>query len=263
MEAGRAGDAAQAARRRGDRLRRLRLRPRPRARRPLPAAHPDRAAGRRFEVVGEFDVEARRLRQRPRSPSRSMARDFGQTQDTLRLRQARRRAPTPTTVQALLDKRRRSGLPDRRSAQPAGTEGKPRRTGRHSSSTSSTRCSSLAVIDLAVRDRQHAGALDPRAHPGAGDAAGDRHVAPPGADDDPLRGGDHGPDRGDPRHGPRRDLRGADRPAAQGRRLHPLLPGRLAGRCCWSSPRSPACSRRSRPARRASRLDVLEALQYE
>ena len=58
--------------------------------------------------------------------------------------------------------------------------------------------------DLAVRDRQHAGALDPRTHPRAGDAAGDRDVAPPGADDDPLRGGDHGPDRGDPRHGPGR-----------------------------------------------------------
>ena len=35
------------------------------------------------------------------------------------------RAPTPTTVQALLTRGCRSGLPDHRSAQPAGTEGKP------------------------------------------------------------------------------------------------------------------------------------------
>ncbi len=28
------------------------------------------------------------------------------------------------------------------------------------------------------------------------------------------------------------DLRDPDRPAAEGRRLHALLPGRLAGRCC-------------------------------
>ena len=50
--------------------------------------------------------------------------------------------------------------------------------------------------------------------------------------------------------------------AAQGRRLHALLPGRLADRA--ADPRGPAGVLAAiAPARRASRLDVLESLQYE
>ncbi len=53
-----------------------------------------------------------------------------------------------------------------------------------------------------------------------------------------------------------------DRAAAEGRRLHPLLPGRLADRAAGL--RRPAGVLAAIvPARRASRLDVLESLQYE
>ena len=71
----------------------------------------------------------------------------------------------------------------------------------------------------------------------------------------------------DPRHGPGRDLRGADRAAAEGRRLHALLPGRLADRaadlrgarrraggdrCRPAAPRASTCSSRSSTSRRAA-----------
>ena len=44
---------------------------------------------------------------------------------------------------------------------------------------------------LALRDREHARAVDQRAHPRARDAAGHRDVAPAGQADDPLGGGHH------------------------------------------------------------------------
>ena len=98
--------------------------------------------------------------------------------------------------------------------------------------------------------------------PGARDAARDRDVAAPGADDDPLRVGDHGADRGDPRDGAGGDLRGPDRPAAEeegftlsypiGSLVVLLVLAALAGVIAAIL-----------PARRASRLDVLESLQYE
>ena len=43
-----------------------------------------------------------------------------------------------------------------------------------------------------------------------GHAAGGRHVAPPGEEADPLRVGDHRPDRRRARPDPRHDLRGPD-----------------------------------------------------
>ena len=95
-----------------------------------------------------------------------------------------------------------------------------------------------------------------------GHAARGGHVAPPGAAAGPLRGGDHGADRGDPRQ-----VLGVifaalvSRPLADegfelaypiGTLIVLLLLAALAGvlAAIW-------------PARRAARLDVLEALAYE
>ncbi len=88
------------------------------------------------------------------------------------------------------------------------------------------------------------------------------HVAPPGAQDRPLRGRDHRPDRRRPGRGARRDLRRRHQPPAGLRRVRALDPGgplvlmlvlaALAGVVAAIG-----------PARRASRLDVLEALAYE
>ena len=164
-----------------------------------------------FRVAGTFDSELD-LFGSVLVTQRSMARAFDQTQDTIdfvdrEARGRRRRGP------GVAHRRGGTRLPDRRSARPAGAEGKPGRPGQPARQPL-LRAAGAGDPRLAVRDRQHAGALDPRAHPRAGDAAGDRHVAPPGADDDPLRGGDHGADRGDPRDGARGGLRGADLPAA-------------------------------------------------
>ena len=212
-----------------------------------------------FEVVGEFSSKLGVFGSVLITQA-ALAREFGQTQDTIdfvKTGAGRRRGHGPGAA----DERGRSRLPDRRSAEPAGTEGKPRKTGRPARQPL-LRAARPGGRDLAVRDRQHAGALDPRTHPGAGDAAGDRDVAPPGADDDPLRGGDHGPDRGDPGDGAGGDLRGPDRAAAEGRRLHALLPGRLADRAAVLAALAGVLAA-ILPARRASRLDVLESLQYE
>ena len=83
-----------------------------------------------------------------------------------------------------------------------------------------------------------------------------------GAADDPLRGGDHGADRRHPRDRPRRHFRLPDRPAAEvegfrlsfpvGQLVIVFLVAGLIGVLAAIV-----------PARRASRLDVLESLQYE
>ena len=162
---------------------------------------PDRqaaaASGRR-----RCSTQAGRPRRRPRHPAGDGARlrpDPGHD----RLRRAPHRGADAGEVQALLDQTaskrafptaevlNQEELKESREEQ-VNAAGRP-----------VLRAAGAGDHRLAVRDRQHAGALDPRAHPRAGDAAGDRHVAAPGADDDPLRGGDHGADRRDPRHGPR------------------------------------------------------------
>ena len=129
-----------------------------------------------------------------------------------------------------------------------------RRGSRTRSPTSSTPCSAsstrcCAVGDrLAVRDRQHAGALDPRAHPRARAAAGARHVAPPGAADRPLRGRDHGADRRRPRRGARGAVRGhRSRPLADEGFILTIPVGTLLLLLVLAA--IAACSRRS--ARRA------------
>src|SRR3954468_8360474 len=125
MEAGRPEGAAQPQRPAGDRLRRLRLRARPPDRRQLPAADPDASAapasGRR-----RVQLQARRPRQRPRHPGRDGSRlrpDAGH----LRLRRGRKRGRCGEGPGAA-DARVRNAVPGHRSLQPAGTEGKPRRT---------------------------------------------------------------------------------------------------------------------------------------
>ncbi len=82
--------------------------------------------------------------------------------------------------------------------------------------------------DLAARDRHHADALDPRAHPRARDAPRRGDVAPPGAQDGALRGGHHGADRRRARDDPRSHLRRARVAAARRRGLRARLPVRRA-----------------------------------
>jgi putative ABC transport system permease protein len=208
----------------------LRFRSRARSGRQVSPAEPDGGQAC-LPGRGQVRLEARRLRQRPDHPTGDDPRlrpDPGH--DRLRHYGARRQ---PGKGPAAPHGRSRTRLPDRRSAEPAGTEGNPRRTGRPARQPVQ-RPAPAGDRDLALRHRQHAGALDPRTHAGAGDAAGDRDVAAPGADDDPLRGGDHGADRGDSRDRPGCDLRGADLAALEGRRLHALLSDRLADRAARS-----------------------------
>ena len=114
-----------------------------------------------------------------------------------------------------------------------------------------------------VRHGQHDGALGVRAHPRDRDAAHDRHDAPPGAPHDP----------------PREHHHRADRRRARPRARRCSSPRSSRRRCRWTGCRSRCPSRRWRrsrwspslagigaailPARRASRLNVLEALHYE
>ena len=114
-----------------------------------------------------------------------------------------------------------------------------------------------------VRHGQHDGALGVRAHPRDRDAADDRHDAPPGAPHDPPREHHHGADRrrarprarrcSSPRSSPRRS-EATGLPLAipvqtlAGFTLVAVLAGIGAAIL---------------PARRASRLNVLDALQYE
>ena len=124
----------------------------------------------------------------------------------------------------------------------------------------------LAIIVVAVRHREHARALDQRAHARARDAAGDRHLAQAGQADGPLRGRHHGADR-------RRAGRGArdrswrcsfTRPldgfmlASRSATLVVLLvlaalAGVLAACCRRAARRSSTCSRRSPTSRGAAR----------
>ncbi len=155
-----------------------------------------------FEVVGEFDSKLGVFGSVLVTQA-ALARDFAQTQDTIDFVETDARAPTPPTVQALLTKVVEAAFPIAEVLNQQELK-ESREEQVDTARQPLLRAAGAGDRDLAVRDRQHAGALDPRTHPGAGDAAGDRDVAPPGADDDPLRGGDHGPDRGDPRDGPGR-----------------------------------------------------------
>ena len=160
-------------------------------------------------------------------------------------------------IEALVEK----PVPDHRGRGPAGAEGLDRRAAqpaaRRGLRPAVPRCRRVPV-----RDRQHAGALDLRAHARARAAARRGHLTSAGAADRPLRSRDHGADRSDPRLRARRHLRVLiSRPLAdEGFTLTIpwltlallLVLAALAGVLAAIL-----------PARRASRLDTLEALSYE
>ena len=100
----------------------------------------------------------------------------------------------------------------------------------------------------AARHRQHARARGPRTDARAGAAARRRDEQAPGPPHGPRRVGDHGADRRRPRARARASSSRSivSRPLAEdGLRAH--VPDPDARRSSRSSPRSPACSRRSRP----------------
>ena len=121
----------------------------------------------------------------------------------------------------------------------------------------------LSVLVSALRDREHAGAVDVRAHARAGHDARDRHVATAGPQHRAPGGGDHVAHRRGARGRARRALRPAHLAAAGRRGLHArrsrsgrsillLVLAALFGVLAAIG-----------PARRAARLDVLRALAYE
>ena len=111
-----------------------------------------------------------------------------------------------------------------------------------------------------VRDREHARAHGVRAHARDRDAARDRHDTPPGAADDPARERDHRADRRRPRDRARNRAR---RTARRARRLHPVLAAARLADHLRGDDDVVGILAAIFPARRAARLNVLEALQYE
>ncbi len=150
----------------------------------------------------------------PRAPGRDGARELPVG------RRPRRHAPADRRDHG-------SRVPDRRGARPGRAEGQDRRAGRPGGEPA-VRPAVAGGDRLAVRHRQHAHAVDLRAHARARPAARDRHVPPPGAARGPLRGGDHGAPRGAAGQRPRRLLRRDRLAAAGGRGLQSRVPGRDA-----------------------------------
>ena len=149
----------------------------------------------------------------------------------------------------------RQALPDRRGARPGRAQGEPARAA-EPATRPDLRAARPGGDRVDLRDREHAGALDPRAHARARAAARGRHVAPPGPARDPLRGGDHRADRGDPRLDPGHRLLRPDLAPAGRRGLHALVPGRLAARA--ADPRR-ARGRAGRDRPGAPRLEARRA----
>ena len=182
-------------------------------------------------------------------------------------------SPAPTPPRSAPSSRRRSTQPSRRS------RSRTRRSSRTRSPSSSTSCSGSSTCccalggRLAVRDRQHAGADDPRAHPRARPAARGRHVAPPGPADGPLRGGDHGADRRRPRarrsasssrcspaaRSPTRASPSRSRSGAGRLLVLAAIAGVLAAIGPPAEPRGSTCSRRWRTSR-VRRMNVAKVL---
>ena len=145
------------------------------------APHARPGAGPSFRVVGEVDAKLDLLgsvlvTQRGRSPATS-----ARPRTLFDFVDSPRRAPTPDSVQALLENGAETAFPTAEVLNQQELKESQREPGQPAARPVYVLLS-LAVIVSPLRDRQHAGALDPRAHPRARDAAGDRHVAAPGAD---------------------------------------------------------------------------------
>ena len=185
---------------------------RPRGRRPCSTCAPRTTGARGLRVSGIFDDERRPARATSPSTNRVLERDFGERKDAfalVALREGEDAAAIERRLSGLLDRtfpavevltaeqfKDKQSRPDQPAAGPD-----LRAAGAHGDR-------------VAVRDRQHARAVDLRAHARAGHAARDRHLAPPGAQDGALGGGDHVADRRGPGLGPGDPARGP---------LHPPL----------------------------------------
>ena len=189
-------------------------------------------------------------------------RDFGEPQGRVRARRRRGRARTQSrsrsgsssacstaqfpeaeaqTAKEFIDDAGRPGQPAARADLRAARAGRDR---------------------LAVRDRQHARAVDQRAHARARACCARSARRAPGPADRPLRGGDHGADR----RGRSASCSGVVLAVLFTQPLDGFtlsIPVGLADPPARARRRSPAWWRRSSPARRAARLDVLDALAYE
>ena len=115
---------------------------------------------------------------------------------------------------------------------------------------------------VAVRDRQHARALDLRAHPRAGHAARGRHDAPAGPADDPPREHHHGAARRRDGHRRRPRHRGVLASVFADEGITFAVPvGSLVAFAVVAIVAGVLAA--ILPARRAARMDVLTALAYE
>ena len=152
-------DAAPPGRRRSGRLRRIRQGTRPRDRRHLHPAEPVGGAAE-ADRRGRVRIEGEDLRRRPRHPegdARRLPAEAGH--DRLRDRRTgrrRRKSPGPA------HRRRRTRLPDRRSPEPGRTARRTRKADRLDR-LALLRPARTGGADLADRRDQHALALDPRA----------------------------------------------------------------------------------------------------
>ena len=142
-------------------------------------------------VKGELDLLGKAI------IDESATSQFGRLQPNFALA---RLAPdaSPKDVQKAMERRAEGPLPDGRGAEPEPAEG-PEQAAGEPGARADLRAAVARHRRVGVRDREHAGAVDPRAHPRARHAPRGGHVAPAGADDGALRGGDHRPDRRDPR----------------------------------------------------------------
>ena len=165
----------------------------------LRRAHADSSAPRRFRVLGHGEGRARPAREGDHRRERARASSAASSPAS----RSRRLAPgrvAEAACRTAMEDALKDRLPDGRGAEPEPAEG-PAGAAGQPAARAVYALLSLARDRVAVRDREHAGAVDPRAHARARHAARGRHVAPPGAADGPLRGRDHRADRRDPRHG--------------------------------------------------------------
>ena len=221
----------------------------------------ERRAARRFMLQGDLQ------------PARPAARRSARV--TISQTTLGRYNPNPQNLYSFV--RMRGGVtPRTRAALDSRARGRSRtRRRRRGSSSSTTRqrrstrilnmlyvLLALSVDRQPVRDRQHARADGVRAHARDRHAARDRHDAPPGAPDDPARERDHRADR-------RRrsaSCSGSCSAACSSAGVDFIvfsLPVGLADRVRDRGDRRRASLAAIFPARRAARLNVLEALQYE